>query len=144
MDRLSVTVVLLLAGAWLLQIYLSSQQMRRFHARTQEWKRLGSAMAIGLAGTTYRRKVYAVVVTDEDWNVVKAGRLTGFTVVANLKPIDEIIGMSLDQVGQGEPPEGISPKTWAALDHAASFIRKKRAQDEAGVDSVEGGGDAMT
>ena len=144
MDRISVTVVLLLAGAWLLQIYLSSQQMKRFHAKTQEWRRMGSNMAIGLAGTTYRRKTYAVVVTDEEWSVVKAGRLTGFTVAANLKPVDEIIGMALENVGRGDPPAGVNDKTWAALDHAASFLRKKRAQDEAEVDVTDGGGDAMT
>ncbi|HEY5685239.1 MAG TPA: transcriptional regulator GutM [Acidimicrobiia bacterium] len=144
MDRTSVTVVLLLAGAWLLQIFLSSRQMARFHRKTQQWRREGAGMAIGLAGTTYRRKTYGVVVVDEDWNVVKAGRLSGFTVAAGLKTVDEAVGLTVDQVGRGEPPEGVSPKTWAALDHAAEFLRKKRNQDAVEVESIDEGGDAMT
>ncbi len=143
MDRTSVTVVLLLAGAWLLQIFLSSRQMARFHRKTQEWRREGAAMAIGLAGTTYRRKTYGVVVVDEDWKVVKAGRLSGFTVAASLKPVEQAIGMTVDQVGRGEPPPGVEAKTWAALDHAAGFLRKKRDQHAVEVDSLDEGGDAM-
>ncbi len=144
MDQVSITVVLLLAGAWLLQIVLSNRQMSRFHKTTQQWRREGAAMAIGLAGTTYRRKTYGVVVVDHEWNVVKAGRLSGFTVAASLKPVEQAVGLSLDEVGQGEPPADVSPKTWAALDHAATFLRKKRDQEAVEVESLDEGGDAMT
>jgi DNA-binding transcriptional regulator of glucitol operon len=144
MDRVSVTVVVALAAAWFGQILLSSHQMRRFHRVSQQWRREGSAMAIGLAGTTYRSKTYAVVVVDDDRRVVRAGRLSGFTVAAGMKPVPEVVGMHLDRIGRGEPPAGVSPKTWAALDHAASFIRRKLEKEAAEMESRDAGGDTMT
>lgn len=144
MDRVSVTVLILLVGAWLLQIVLSSFQMRRFHRKSQQWRREGSAMAIGLSGTTYRRKTYAVIVSDHDGRVVKAGRLSGFTVAARLKPVDEVVGISVFDVGRGDPPANVDHKTWAAMDHAAEFIRKKGLQENTEIDSSGGGGNTMT
>jgi DNA-binding transcriptional regulator of glucitol operon len=140
-DRTSLTIALVLAGAWLLQIVLSSLQMRRFHRTSQEWRRLGSAMAVGMAGTTYRRKTYAVVVIDEAARVVKAGKLSGFTIAADLKPVEAVEGMALDLIGRGAPPQGVNAKTWAALDHAAGFLRRKLAKEAADVDAGEIGGD---
>lgn len=129
MDRISVTVVVLLAGAWLLQIYLSSQQMRRFNKKTQQLRRKGTHMAIGLAGTTYRKKIYSVLVTDATDCVVAAEQLGGWTVFAGSRPVPQVVGMSLTEIGRGEPPAGVHHKTWASLDHAAGFIRKKIAKD---------------
>jgi DNA-binding transcriptional regulator of glucitol operon len=131
MDRISITVVLLLAAAWMLQILLSTQQIRKFNATSQKLRRLGEYMAVGMAGTTYRKKVYATLVTDEEGRVVAALKLGGWTVFARGKPIDQVIGLSLEEVGRGEPPQGVTAKTWAALDHAADFIRKKITQDAA-------------
>ena len=131
MDNVSVTIVMLLAGAWLLQIWLSSQQMRAFNRRSQQLRRMGTHMAIGLAGTTYRRKVYTTLVTDADHRVVAAEELGGFTVFASAKSVPQAVGMSLDEVGRGDPPAGVSKKTWASLDHAAGFIRNKLAKDAA-------------
>ncbi len=133
MDRVSVTVVVLLAGAWLLQIWLSSQQMRQFNRKSQELRRMGTHMAIGLAGTTYRKKVYTVLVTDADDLVVAAEELGGWTVFAGSKPVQQAVGLSLTTVGRGDPPAGISSKTWASLDHAAGFIRNKLAKESAAV-----------
>jgi len=129
MDGFVITLVL--AGAWLFQIVLSSLQMKRFHAATQRLRKTGSRLAIGLAGSTYRRKVYTAVVVDDDEIVTAGGRLAGFTVVAGLRELPEIVGMHLDRVGRGEPPAGIDTKTWASLDHAAGFIRKQIARERA-------------
>ncbi len=118
-------IVMLLAGAWLLQIWLSSRQMRRFHADSQRLRKLGKYMAIGLAGTTYRRKVYTALAVDDAGKAITAIQLGGFTVFARSRTIEGIAGMPLEQIGQGEPPPEISQKTWASLDHAAGFIRKK-------------------
>jgi DNA-binding transcriptional regulator of glucitol operon len=131
MDNISVTIVMLLVAAWLLQIWLSSQQMRAFHKKSQQLRKMGTHMAIGLAGTTYRRKIYSTLVTDADHRVVAAEELGGFTVFAGSKPVPAAVGMSLDEVGRGEPPAGVSAKTWASLDHAAGFIRNKLAKDAA-------------
>ncbi|MFP5333246.1 MAG: transcriptional regulator GutM [Acidimicrobiia bacterium] len=125
------TIALILAGAWLVQIVASNIQMKRFHATTQRLRKTGTRMAIGLAGSTYRRKVYSAVVIDDNDIVTAAGRLGGFTVAASMRELPEIVGMHLDRVGKGDPPDGIDPKTWASLDHAAEFIRKQIAKERA-------------
>lgn len=124
-------IVLMLAAAWLLQIWLSSQQMRSFHKKSQQLRRMGTHMSIGLAGTTYRRKVYTALVTDAEDRVVAAEELGGWTVFAGSKPVPAVVGLSLAEVGKGEPPAGVSKKTWASLDHAAGFIRNKLAKEAA-------------
>lgn len=138
MDGFAIAAIL--AGAWLLQIVLSSLQMRRFHATTQRLRRTGTRMAIGLAGTTYRRKVYTALVTGNDLRVTAAGRLAGFTVAAAMSEMPQVVGMHLDRIGKGAPPEGVDAKTWASLDHAAGFIRKQIAKE----DPERRGGDGMT
>ncbi len=138
MDTTTVTLLIVLVGAWLLQIFMSNMQMRRFHRRSQEMRRTGTDMAVGLAGTNYRRKTYAVLVTDLHQRVTAAGYLSGFTVFADMKELPQLEGMHLDQVGKGDPPQGVSPKTWKALDHAAGFIRQKLAKSSPGSDEREG------
>ena len=128
---ISIFIVLALAAAWFVQILLSSYQMLRFHRKNQEMRKLGTHMATGVAGTTYRRKTYATVVTDENNRVSAAGRLAGFTVGAGMRPVDEVIGLHVDQVGEGPSPAGVKQKTWDALGHAAGFIRTKLAKEAA-------------
>jgi DNA-binding transcriptional regulator of glucitol operon len=124
-DRPSVAIVGFLVAAWLLQIWMSAQQMRRFHATSQRLRRMGTHMAVGVAGNMYRTKTYVALVIGTGRQVVAAERISGLTVFASSKPVPEVVGMSLDEVGRDDPPRGVSPKTWAALDHAAGFIRKK-------------------
>src|SRR5690606_2160279 len=93
MDTTTVTVLIVLVGAWLLQIFMSNMQMRRFHRRSQEMRRTGTDMAVGLAGTNYRRKTYAVLVTDLHQRVTAAGYLSGFTVFADMKELPQLEGM---------------------------------------------------
>lgn len=121
----TIAIVVALFLVWSVQIFLSNQQMNRFNKRTMQLRRQGSLMAIGVAGNMYRRKVYVAVVIDDDAKVVAAESLSGFTVLATAKPVPGIHGLDLWEVGQGESPEGIPSKTWAAIDHAAGFLRKK-------------------
>ncbi len=124
-----ILLIALLAGAWLFQIWLSNGQMRRYHKRTQEVRRLGTYMATGVSGNMYRRKVYATLVTDEHGKVVAAEVLSGFTVFAGSRSVPQVVGLMISDVGTGSPPEGISEKTWKALEHAAGFIRPKVAKN---------------
>ena len=133
-ESTTIAILVALVGAWMVQVWLSNGQMRRFHRRSQELRRMGTNMAIGVTGNMYRRKTYVTLVTDDDDRTVAAEELSGFTVLAALRPIEGVEGMHVADIGRGEPPEGISAKTWAALDHAAGFIRNKLAR--------EGGSDA--
>ena len=131
MDSGTVTVLVALVVAWAVQIALSSHQMRRYHRRSQQLRRLGTHMATGVAGTMYRRKVYACLVVDAGGDrrqVVAAEQLSGWTVAARLRPVPQLVGLDLDLVGKGDPPAGVTAKQWAAFDHSADFIRSYLAK----------------
>ena len=130
MESSTIAVLVALVGAWAVQIMLSNRQMKVFHRRSQQLRRLGTHMATGVAGTMYRRKVYALVVVDGDRKVVAAEHLSGWTVAARLKPVANVVGLDLDIVGKGDPPAGVPAKQWAALDHAADFIRAELAKPQ--------------
>lgn len=138
----TVFIVGTLAAAWLLQIWLSTQQMRRFNERSRRLRTLGAHSAIGVAGTTYRRKTYAALAVDATGIVTAAEQLSGFTVFATPKPVQAVEGIHVEAVGRGDPPEGVTVKEWAAFDHAAGFIRRAiatAAADDVG-ESEQGGG----
>jgi DNA-binding transcriptional regulator of glucitol operon len=115
----------MIAVAWVLQIWMSSSQMRRFNKRSHELAKTGDFMSVGLAGTTYRRKVYTILVVDREGTVTAAEELAGFTVFANTRPLHGVVGLPLDEVGVGAAPTGLTDKAWASLGHAAGFLRPK-------------------
>lgn len=121
----TIAIVAALAGLWGIQVFLSTLQMRRFHKRSQQLRRQGAHMAVGVAGNMYKRKVYVVVVVDTAGRVTAAEQLSGFTILASLRPIPGMEGRDVWEIGRGEPPPKVSDKAWAAIDHAAGFLRKK-------------------
>lgn len=121
----TIAIVAALAVLWGVQVFLSTLQMRRFHKRSQQLRRQGAHMAVGVAGNMYKRKVYVVVVVDTAGKVTAAEQLSGFTIFASLRPIPGMEGRDVWEIGRGEPAAKVSAKTWAAIDHAASFLRKK-------------------
>jgi DNA-binding transcriptional regulator of glucitol operon len=125
MDSGTIAVLVALVGAWMVQIVLSSNQMRRYHRRSQKLRRLGTYMSTGVAGTMYRRKVYGLLVVDADHKVVAAEQLSGWTVIARLKPVPQLVGLDIGVVGKGDPPAGVTKKQWAAFDHSAGFVRDR-------------------
>ncbi len=132
-------IVFALAGGWLLQLWMSTQQMRGFHRHIAELRALGSQTSIGMAGNTYKRKTYVAIAVDTDGVVQGAKRLAGFTVFAKPKVIAAVVGLHLDELGSGAPPAGVDEKTWDAIDHAAEFIRRKLASGDAAEDDVNDG-----
>ena len=131
----AIAIVGLLAAAWLLQIFLSSWPMKRFHERTQQMRKLGEYTSVGVAGSMYKRKVYTVVAVDEDGRVTAAEKLSGTTVLAKSKPVPEVVGLHLDELGKGDPPAGVDQKTWDSFDMGADFVRKKLAREAEPQDS---------
>lgn len=128
---------LLIALAWILQLALSLLQTRRFHRRIAELRRGSYATATGLAGNNWQRKVYGVLVVDEDYTVTHAEMMAGFTVFADLKPVPELAGLSIERIEQPDPVEGIKKKAWTAFQNAAVYLRSHReeagdADDESG------------
>lgn len=139
------SLFLLVALVWVLQLAFSLLQTRRFHGRVAQLRKGSYATGIGFAGSTWKMKVYGVLVVNEDLTITAAEKLAGFTVFAALKPVPALVGLPLDRVSNGEPVSGVSRKLWAAFQNAAGYIASHHAnaddeatQDEPSADGKEG------
>ena len=119
----AVWLVVVLAGVWALQLVLSLFQSKRFHRKVFQLRKQGDKASVGMAGSNWKRKVYAVLVVDQERQTVHAYKLAGFTVFADLEPVQELIKLPLERFEQDEPPAGVSRKVWTAFQHAAGFVR---------------------
>jgi len=116
-------LVLALAAVWALQLVLSLYQSKRFHRKVFELRKQGDKASVGMTGTNWKRKVYAVVVVDENRETIHAYKLDGFTVFANLEPVPELVGIPLSRFEQDQPVSGVTRKVWTAFQNAAGYIR---------------------
>ncbi len=122
-------IFIVLAFVWILQLLLSILQTQRFNKRVAELRREGCVTSVGLAGSNWKRKVFAVLVVDARRMIVSAEQLSGFTVFAKLRPVPGVLGLPM-QCLDGEPLEGISKKTWQAMNNAAEYVKKKDSSVE--------------
>jgi len=111
----------LLGGAWVLQLFLSFEQMRCFRGRLTQLRTLGRA-AVGVGGGKYRGRAYAVVVADPHGRVLRGEIMSGFSVFARLKEVPEVCGYKLSELSASPPP--LAEKKAAALRAAATALQK--------------------
>lgn len=129
MDGPFAKLLLALVIAWLLQGVLSFWQTTRFYNKVQQFRRFGRT-AVGVSGSIYKTKAYGVLVADMQGRIVHAAKLTGFTVFAQLKPVQLLVGRTLDEVLAGSI-DGLSPKLQDAFRMAAEAILTESEQKEA-------------
>lgn len=127
MDATATTIVLALAVAWFLQLFLSYRQMRRFYQRMFRLRRDGRA-AIGMEGNRLRGRVYGVLVVDGSDVIVHAEQLSGWTVLANLKPVPALVGQPLNVLFDDETAPPVPPQQWRAFRQAAQHLREAAAK----------------
>ncbi len=70
-------------------------QLRRFYKRVAQLHRLGSVW-IGVEGSAWRRRTYAILVVDKKGRVAKVEQLSGWTVWASPKPVPGLEAITLD------------------------------------------------
>lgn len=128
-----------LVVAWIAQLGLSLLQTKRFYGRRGELKKLGR-VSVGLAGSTYKGKIYTVIVVDENDRIINAEKLSGMTVFANLKPVPEIVGLSLEDLLQEEPQIKIKKKIWESFKNAANQffpVDEVKLEEDKSIESEE-------
>jgi len=126
-SQAATTLLILLAAAWFAQLTLSFLQTKRFYHRFSQLRRHGKRSAIGIAGSNWRTKTYGVLVVDEKDTIVCAEKLSGWTVFANLKPVNALVGLPLEALA-AEPAQDIPQKTWLAFQNAAGYLTAKKSQ----------------
>lgn len=121
---------LAVAFVWMLQLILSLLQTKRFHRRIAELRKMGPATSIGYSGKNWTGKKYGVLVVDDERNVVRAEKLTGFTVFSNLKEVPVLAGVPMERLLQSDPLPGVKKSLWDAFTNAAEYIVKHDTKEE--------------
>jgi len=104
-------LVLGLGFAWAIQYVLSFYQLRRFYNRIYQLRRQHQGIAaIGMAGSAWRRRQYAVLVVDENDRILAAEQLSGWTIFANLKPVKGLVGLPSEALFDDQAVLSISKK----------------------------------
>ncbi len=122
MDHTASLIILGLAVAWSIQYILTIFQMRRFYKRVAELRRLGT-VSIGVAGSTWKRRQYGVLVVDVNHRIVHVEQLSGWTVLASLKPVAGFDGHPMSDLDDETVEWPVSEKLVLALRNAASYIK---------------------
>ena len=120
-EKLAIAALVL----WFVQWLLAYRQARLFQKHISSLRKLGRC-ATGVSGSRYRGRVYAVLVANPATRtVVKAEQLKGYTVFARPKPVQQLEGLSLDELLAPESPpiEGVSQRLREAARSAAQMIQ---------------------
>lgn len=112
------TIIIALVVAWVAQLSLSLQQMRRFYSRMAELREEGRT-SVGLEGSKYQGRVYTVLVVDKNDKITHAEMLSGLTVFATLQPVPNLVGLSLNALMLNEFEVPIKEKVLASFKKAA-------------------------
>jgi DNA-binding transcriptional regulator of glucitol operon len=98
MSFLNYSIIIIgLAVALGLQLFLTGLQTKRFYARIKEIRNDG-LISVGLEGGMWSGRIYAVLVVDDMKRVVHAERLSGMTIFSNLVPVPELIGLNAKDI----------------------------------------------
>jgi|YNPMSStandDraft_2_1061718.scaffolds.fasta_scaffold05041_7 DNA-binding transcriptional regulator of glucitol operon len=141
-DVSATMIILGLATAWFMQLLLSYFQLRRFYGRVNQLRKSGNFVSIGVSGSAWKGRQYAILVVDPQTDVIRQSeQLSGWTVLANLKPLHGLEGMTLQELLDEEKtlPHHINRKLVLALRDAAKHIveyknRKKEANEKQLID----------
>jgi DNA-binding transcriptional regulator of glucitol operon len=98
-------------------------QAKRFYGRIQQLRAFGRT-AVGVAGSIYRTKAYGVLAVDDQNRIVRAEKLSGYTFLAQPRPVQQLAGLTLSDFLSG-PVEGLSPKLYDAFKMAAESLLKE-------------------
>lgn len=113
----------LLAIMWGLQFVLAFYQLRRFNRRIFEVRKHGKT-AVGLSGGRYSGRTYAILAIDETGHIVHAEHFAGATIFARLRPVPDLIGMTLDDMRAALPQLPLSGKSQRSFINAADYLQE--------------------
>lgn len=121
----SIIVLFILLGLmWVIQMYFTYRQMKRFYGRVRVLRKSGM-LAVGVAGGMYKGRVYAVMVVDPETRIIThTEKMSGWTVFAGLKQIKGGAGHLLDDFLAGKVQLPVKQKVIDALMNAGHDIRK--------------------
>ncbi len=122
----NIAVIFVLLGImWALQFGLTYVQMRKYTARLKIIRQAGLT-AVGMAGTKYKGRAYGVLTVDKENQVIYAEKMSGWTTFSNLRPVPQLVGLSIDEILAEESDLQLSKKLKEAFQNAAKDLLKAR------------------
>lgn len=124
-------IFIALALAWCLQLYLSYYQMRQFYGRVSELRRkYNGTTSIGMEGSAWKRRQYAVIVVDKEKRILAVEQLSGWTVMAKLQPVKGLAGLTFAELFDDAKTLPVNKKLLLAIRNAAQHIIKAEADEK--------------
>jgi glucitol operon activator protein len=123
--KLGSTIIIAFVLAWVIQFVMTYFQMRRYQKRLNELRKEGTT-ATGMSGSMYKRRAYGILVIDDDEKVLHAEQLSGWTVFASLKPVNELVGLTTKDIIDDSVELPISKKIRSAFKNAVEQIEKAK------------------
>lgn len=127
MTETGTVIVLLLAFMWAVQYALSFWQMRRYYRRLAELRRDGLVW-VGMAGSAWRRRQFVAVVVSPAQRIVRVEELSGWTVLATLKPLPGLEGRPVSDLVDDTQDLPVTPKQRTALRDAVKHMQAHAAK----------------
>lgn len=116
-------IFIALAIAWFLQLYMSNHQMRKFYGRVSELRRTHNGItSIGMEGSAWKRRQYAVLVVDKGKRILAIEQLSGWTVLAKLQPVQGLEGITFTELFDDTVALPVHNKLLLAMRNAAQHI----------------------
>lgn len=124
-------IILALAVGWIVQYVFTYFQLKRFYHRLNNLKRLGT-VSVGKEGTVWRKRVYAVLVVDENKQIKRVEQLSGWTTFASLSYLPGLEGYHLEDLFDDTLTFPGTQKQLLALQNAAKYIlaEEQRKQEK--------------
>jgi DNA-binding transcriptional regulator of glucitol operon len=118
-----------LAAGLALQLYFTGWQTKRFYSRLKQIRKDGKT-SIGLDGGIWTGRRYAVLVVDENLEILHAERFSGLTIFAKLKPVNELVGHSANDLLLGDSTFSLSKGMLKAFKNAAKELLKDEEESK--------------
>ena len=85
-------IFIILAAAYALQLLLTGWQAKRYFRRVKQLRKDG-LLSVGLSGGKWSGRTFAVLVVDEDFNIIHAEKLSGMTIFSQLEKVEGFVGL---------------------------------------------------
>jgi DNA-binding transcriptional regulator of glucitol operon len=118
--------IVLLVIMWALQFGLTYVQMRKYAARLKIIRQAGLT-AVGMAGSKYKGRTYGILTIDENNRIIHAEKMSGWSTFSNLRPVPDLVGLSLEEIVDENAELPVSNKLKLAFQNAAKDLLKARA-----------------
>ncbi len=111
----------LLVVMWSLQFGLTYLQMRKYTKRLKIIRQDGIT-AVGMSGSKYKGRTYGILTVDKNNQIIHAEKMSGWTTFSNLRPVPDLVGMTIEQILDEDNELPISKKLQLAFRNAANDL----------------------